>query len=183
MNLPFARSLGSMASLIASHILGVATVSSNDPWTGEFGQAKAKVIIQECLDRARETPGMNSYACVNSAFEQCEKEREGGHMSQKDLTACASFSRRAWEARLAEVRAMLREEDPANSGRAYLLPLLRKLRESDRHWDAWSADYCALQSERSRGGSIHGMQVDRCLADHAAYRAWELEGLAEDWLN
>ncbi|HET6941354.1 MAG TPA: lysozyme inhibitor LprI family protein [Sphingomicrobium sp.] len=167
---------------ICSHAsAGVATPRS-DPWA-DGGEARAKIVIEQCRDRARETPHMNSYACVDAAFDRCIEEHGGGHMSQRDLNDCATFSRRAWEARLVEVRALLTKEDLTSSGRKHLLPLISQLRESERRWDAWNVTDCAVQSELSRGGTIHRMQEDQCLADHAAYRVRELEGLVESWLN
>ena len=167
---------------ICSHVSAGAAAPRSDPWA-DGGEAKAKVVLEQCRDRARGTPHMNSYACVHAAFDRCIEEHGGGHMSQRDLNDCATFSRSAWETRLVEVRTLLTEADVTSSGREYLRPLINQLRESERRWDAWNVSDCAMQSQLSRGGTIHRMQEDQCLADHAAYRARELEGLVESWLD
>jgi uncharacterized protein YecT (DUF1311 family) len=150
-----------------------------DPWgQRESGLERAEAIITQCLERSEGVPPNGSEPCVGAVFAACGSEH--GNMSQHDLNDCAFFSKNAWEAGLASIRAKLLSAKTVRGGSASA-PMVRNLAESERRWDDWNRADCELQAALSEGGSMHSMEIGTCLSNHAAHRALELKRLEFWW--
>jgi uncharacterized protein YecT (DUF1311 family) len=139
-------------------------------WVGDAGLPSAKSVIATCLE------GPRPETCAHTAFLQCD--RESGEQGQQTMNTCAGFARAAWDARITGVVERL-QALITKTGRTRPTP--RSLASSQRRWQGWSEDDCDMQTEGSRDGVLHPMEVDLCLSDHAAARTRELEQLERIW--
>ena len=139
-------------------------------WQGEAGLPSARTAIAACLD------GPRPETCAHTAFLQCD--RESGSQAPETMNACAGYSRAAWEERIGAVIGRL-QALIQKTGRARPTP--RALASSQKRWQGWSEDDCDMQTEGSNGATLHPMEMDLCLSDHAAARTLELEQLERIW--
>jgi len=150
----------------------VPVAPPRDPtrWVGDAGLPSAKTVIAACLE------GPRPETCAHAAFLQCDREAEGE--TQQTMNACAGYSRAAWDERIVAVVGRL-QALMEKTGRTRPTP--RAINSSQKRWQGWSEDDCEMQTEGSRDGTLHPMEVDLCLADHAAARTRELEQLERIW--
>ena len=102
-------------------------------------------------------------------------------MSQRDLTDCATFTNQAWQARLEAVKSRLFKAKTIDPRFGSAEQRVQRLVESQDRWKTWTKGDCDPQAEGSKGGSMHGMEVQLCLSRHAAQRGIELEALTFWW--
>ena len=162
---------------MALGLLVAALVNSPDQWVGESGPAQAKAVIERCM--ADTSGGLSDpNVCIRRALGTCEDEH-GTY--QRAMNDCATFSRLAWENQRASVSRRLMGAKQAGVVFEAPEPHVALLKESEQRWDAWNRGDCEMQARFSEGGTFHRFALDICLSDHAAYRALELEALAQDW--
>lgn len=140
-------------------------------WTAQDGPKSAAKITDGCLEKG--APDV----CAHMAFTRC-RESAADARDPQALLSCAAFARGAWDERLDNdidrLAAVMKD-----TGRAE--PSQSALATSQRKWKSWSEDDCETQTRATRGGVLHPMEIDLCLAGHAAPRAQELEQLASLW--
>ena len=171
------RVLSLLAVLTSSSV--VAAPDHGDPWTHDDGVNLAKAAISKCLDKDARTPPDGSERCIRSAYLACESQH--GTMSQHDINDCSYFSEEAWKARLVAIRLRLMAAKAHPLMRESPEPMKRMLNESDSRWNDWNVADCEIQSRFTEGGSMHPLEMNLCLSDHAAHRTLELERWAFWW--
>jgi uncharacterized protein YecT (DUF1311 family) len=139
-------------------------------WSAEDGPRSAATVTGRCLE------GPRPETCAHLAFLQCQ--RAHGSQDPKDMNDCADYARAGWDDRLGAGMDRLQQ---IMDQTARTKPAPRALVASQKKWRAWSLADCEIQTEATRGGALHPMDVDLCLSGHAAARALELEQLASIW--
>jgi uncharacterized protein YecT (DUF1311 family) len=140
-------------------------------WTAQDGPTSAAKLTGQCLEKG--APDV----CAHMAFVRCRVAAADARDPQA-LLSCAAFARGAWDERLDADMDRLQAVMKA-AGRTE--PSASALQASQRKWRSWSEDDCETQTRATRGGVLHPMEIDLCLAGHAAPRAQELEQLAALW--
>lgn len=97
------------------------------------------------------------------------------------MNDCATFSRLAWEYRLALTTKRLTAAKQSDTAFPSPSQHIAMLIASEQRWDAWNGPDCEMQAALSQGGTYHRYDLDICLSNHAANRAIELEALGETW--
>jgi len=158
-------------------LLVAALATGPDQWIGQNGTARAKAIIEACLQDASSRLS-DRMVCVPRVFEACEDEHG---TSQRQMNDCAAFSRRAWDERRALTAKRLASAKQSETVFPSPDRHIAMLVASEQRWDEWTGPDCEMQAALSQGGTYHSYDIDICLSNHAAYRAIELEALSETW--
>ena len=141
----------------------------NDPWTEANGAHEAALVIVQCLAAVGPAgPSLTREQCIKAPLDACSNRHATNEMT---LAECTRFTRDAWNARLTK------QEDRARAAG----PLVaRALDKSEARYRAWSDADCDVQTGDD-GGNYNAEQESICVFTHAAWRALELETLADWW--
>ncbi len=141
----------------------------DDPWTDTNGAHEATRVIVECLAIVGPAgPSLTREQCIRAPLDACSNRHATNEMT---LAECTRFTRDAWDARLAKQEDRARAAGPVAA---------KALQKSDARYRAWSDADCAVQTGDA-GGNYNAEQQNICVFTHAAWRALELETLADEW--
>jgi uncharacterized protein YecT (DUF1311 family) len=141
----------------------------NDPWTDANGAHEAALVIVECLAIVGpEGPSLTREQCIRAPLDACSNRHATNEMT---LAECTKFTRDAWNARLTKEENRARAAGPV---------VARALEKSEAQYRAWSDADCAVQTGDD-GGNYNAEQQNICVFTHTAWRALELETLADLW--
>lgn len=141
----------------------------DDPWTDATGAREAALVIVECLAIVGPAgPSLTREQCIRAPLDACSNRHA---TNETALAECTRFAREAWNARLAKEEGRARAAGPA---------VARALEKSEARFRKWSDADCAIQTGDD-GGNYNDEQQSICVLTHTAWRAFELETLADWW--